>query len=206
LPRTGALCSCFVLKTTGTGRTALNTPLTDQAQTRHLAMLQRLAEIGMQLAERAAAEALQEPSAEIPKRRRPDPTLLFIRLSAMVRACITQQARLAAGKVPAAPRAQGQTGSDPRRHLVSAFLHDAIEDSPKPKPARAKIHHEVEAVIDEYLARDPELRHAGGEVIIEICEKFDIPYDTARMVDDLLLPPGQTRENYRASLEAPAPA
>jgi hypothetical protein len=98
------------------GRTAVNAIPPDHAPpdipARHIAMLQRLAEIGMQLAERAAAEALQAPpAAEAPKLRRPDPSLLFIRLSGMVRACITQQVRLAAGKLPAAPRERSGGGN-----------------------------------------------------------------------------------------------
>jgi len=162
---------------------------------RSVVMLQRLAEFGMQLAEHAAAEALQKPTAEAPKHRRPNPTLLFIRLSAMVRACITQQARLAAGKLPAKPRAPRQTSEDPRRHPISAFLHDAIEDSPKPKTARAEIHTAVEPIIDEYLASDPEMLYAGVQVVIEICQEFDIPYDLARLPDELLCPPGKSLPN-----------
>jgi hypothetical protein len=185
------------------GRTAVSTlPPNHEAPgriDRHLAMLQKLAECGMQLAERAAAEALQEPAADAPKRRRPDPNLLFIRLAAMVRACINQQARLAAGKIPAAPRKTAQTANDPRRHPISAFLHDAIEDSPKPKPARAEIHQAVEPLIDDYLALDPEKLRPGGEIAIEICKEFDIPYTVARMPDGLLIPPGREFGEYLAS-------
>jgi hypothetical protein len=92
------------------GLAAVNAIPPDHVSANHIAMLQRLAELGMQLAERAAAEALQAPPAEPAKHRRPDPSLLFIRLSGMVRACITQQVRLAAGKLPAAARERPATG------------------------------------------------------------------------------------------------
>jgi len=183
-------------KQPATGRTTLNalspTAAPADCTERHLAWLHRLAEIGMQLAERAAVEAQQPPSEDTPKQRRPDPALLFIRLSAMVRACIAQHARLAAGKIPAAPRTRRPTsppGSDPRRHPISAFLHDAIEDSPKPKEVRAEIHKQVEPIIDEYLASDPAMVHAGAGAVIEICQEFDIPYDPARMPAQLRYPP-----------------
>jgi hypothetical protein len=159
----------------------------------------------MQLAERAAAEVQKAPSEDTPKRRRPDPNLLFVRLSAMVRACIAQHARLAAGKIPAAPRARrptSQPGTDPRRHQISAILHDAIEDSPKPKEVRAEIHKAVEPIIDEYLASDPLMRHAGGSAVIDICQEFDIPFDPARMPAALRYPPGQ--EHFFAEDETAA--
>ncbi len=140
---------------------------------RMLVMLSRMAELGMQLAERAAADALQEPVADAPKPRRPDPTLLFIRLSAMVRACINQHVRLSAGQLPTQPR---KINEDPRRHLISTVLHDAIEGSSKPKAVRAEIHAAVPPIIDEYLASDPEMLHAGAQIAIEICRQFDIPY------------------------------
>jgi len=67
-----------------------------QDTARNIAILQRLAELGMQLAEQAAAEALRAPyAAEAGKHGRHDPTLLFIRLSAMVQGCITDRIRLA---------------------------------------------------------------------------------------------------------------
>jgi hypothetical protein len=178
------------------GRTNLNalppTPAPADRTEQHLDWLHRLGEIGMQLVERAAAEAQQPPSEDTPKQRRPDPALMIVRLSAMVRACIAQHARLAAGEIPAAPRTRrptSQPGSDPRRHPISAFLHDAIEDSPKPKEVRAEIHKQVEPIIDEYLASDPGMVHAGAGAVIEICQEFDIPYDPARMPAQLRYPP-----------------
>jgi hypothetical protein len=62
---------------------------------RDIAMLQRLAELGMQLAERTAMEALYAPHAA---EGRSDPSLLFIRLSNMVQGCITDRVRLAAAR------------------------------------------------------------------------------------------------------------
>jgi hypothetical protein len=125
-------------------------------------MLQRLAEIGMQLAERAAAEALQEPADDARKQKRPDPTLLFIRLSAMVRACINQQTRLAAGKMPPAPRPRSQTPPD-------------TTEATKPNPERTEIQRAVEPMINAYLEIDSELRHPGGTAILEVCQAFGIP-------------------------------
>jgi len=195
-----------------TGRTNLNafppTPAPADRTEQHLAWLHSLGEIGMQLVERAAAEAQQPPSEDTPKQRRPDPALLIVRLSAMVRACIAQHARLAAGKIPAAPRARrptSQPGSDPRRHPISAFLHDAIEDSPKPKEIRAEIHNAVEPIIDEYLASDPGMIHAGAGAVIEICQEFDIPYDLARMPADLRYPPGHKQFRLAEETNATGP-
>jgi len=136
-------------------------------------MLQRLAESGMQLAERAAAEALQEPADDAPKHRRPDPTLLFIRLSAMVRACINQYTRLAAGKIPPAPPL-----AKPRVRGTSA----SREDSPKPKADRTDIQRAVEPIINEYLEIDPELRLPGGKAIIEACQAFGITHTKGQAV------------------------
>jgi hypothetical protein len=153
LPTHSHPCLGYVTKTI-TGPTLLNAIPPADCTERHLATLQRLAEIGMQLAERAAAEALQEQAAETPKHRRPDPTLLFIRLSAMVRACITQHNRLAAGKIPPAPRATAA--------------------SPKPAADRTDIQRAVEPIINEYLEIDPDLRHPGGKAMIEAAQAFAI--------------------------------
>jgi hypothetical protein len=70
------------------------------------------------------------------------------------------------------------------------------EDTPKqrrPDPAllfiRAEIHKQVEPIIDEYLASDPGMVHAGAGAVIEICQEFDIPHDPARMPAQLRYPP-----------------
>jgi hypothetical protein len=120
------------------GRTAVNATPANAATAPHaadrtdrlLAMLHRLAEIGMQLAERAAAQALAEPLPRpegVPRSRRhgPDPSYVFVRLSRFVRETVALEARLAAGKLPRVPRAQAtpkgvDASAKPARHAPSA--------------------------------------------------------------------------------------
>ncbi len=99
-----------------------------------IAMLDRLAGYAMQLAERATQEALSEPAPPAgtkPSRARPDPRMVFLRLSATVRACLALKYRLAAGKLPAAPSAspaklQSEIESIVSKHLSNGHAASAL--------------------------------------------------------------------------------
>ncbi|HWK45846.1 MAG TPA: hypothetical protein VNT30_14085, partial [Stellaceae bacterium] len=75
---------------------------------RHLRMLQRLAEIGMELAEAVGRQALEQAKAAsepagTPQKAGPDLGLVFTRLSRAVRQTVALEARIAEG--PLTPRA-----------------------------------------------------------------------------------------------------
>ena len=67
----------------------------DPRTARHLAVLERLSEIGMALAEEIGREALAEPEEGQPRRSPGDLALVFARVSRAVRQTIALEARLA---------------------------------------------------------------------------------------------------------------
>jgi hypothetical protein len=144
------------------------------------------------IARRTAQEALQDP--QTPKTPGPDPRDVFNRLTRTIRDNLALEARIAAGKIPDAPREDPlpNPSSDPRRQPISAFVHDAIEDSTLPKATRAALHDRVEPILEDVLASDPEITRVGGELAAAICGHLGIPYKTSRMADELLVLPGQT--------------
>ncbi len=186
-------CSCFVQVTTLPGRTAVNamlpkpapaTQATDRTE-RLLAMLQRLAEIGMQLAERAAGQAFAEPpprpdSAPRSRRQGPDPRYVFIRLSRFVRETIALEARLAAGIIPRSARKASVT--HPGTQTLRQGINDVAKTSPHPRPAETGLRQQLDAFISGSLTAGPAAMPAPSR-------KVGLACDTARIHANILNQP-----------------
>ncbi|HWK45279.1 MAG TPA: hypothetical protein VNT30_11185, partial [Stellaceae bacterium] len=89
---------------------------------RHLRMLQRLAEIGMELAEAVGRQALEQAKAasepaETPRQPGPDLGLVFTRLSRSVRQTVALEARIA--EEPLTPRAVSAAALDKQAERVA---------------------------------------------------------------------------------------
>jgi len=161
-------------------------------------MLQELAELGMQLARLAVQQAQQEQATEPPRLRRADPSLVFLRLSSAIRDTIVLKTRLAAGILPAPPRppreantqpiAAAQQPQDPRRALILRYFREAI-DLTRQKSKIATNQQIVETHIDAELAKDPDHRRPGRDILLRICKSLDLPFYASRIHSDLLRPP-----------------
>ncbi len=167
---------------------------------RDLDMLQELAELGMQLARLAVQQAQQEQATEPPRPKRADPSLVFLRLSSAIRDTIVLKTRLAAGILPAPPRppreaktqpqpiAAAQQPQDPRRALILRYFREAI-DLTRQKSKIATNQQVVETHIDAELAKDPDHRRPGRDILLRICKSLDLPFYASRIHSDLLRPP-----------------
>jgi hypothetical protein len=185
----------------------------DDRTTRHLAMCAELADLAMQLARATAARALADQAApEAPPSTQPlepapasgpaahparatapratlscprqiDPALLFTRLAAVVRDCITLEARLAAGLAPTrGTRPRACLPADPRRDLLREILRRAIEHH----PARAALNREIPARLEQHLEADPDQTLHPTEILEKICDEFQIEPDWANLPDEYL--------------------
>jgi len=176
---------------------------------RDLDMLQELAELGMQLAHLATQQALQDqasPSTETPRLKRPDPRLIFLRLSHAIRQTIILKTRLAAGILPPPPRPPRASKpqpsemeaphkpEDPRRPLILRYFREGI-DLAGQKSKIATSHQIVEDHIDAELAKDPRRRLPGRTILLNICKSLDLPFYASRMHNDLRRP----RANAKAA-------
>jgi hypothetical protein len=160
-----------------------------------IAMLQRLAELGMQLAELAAARALVEAqpenqASEPGRRPRTDPSLLFTRLARTVRDTIAQKVSLTPRTTPAESPAAAKTRKDPRRPFIAAEFDRAVATSDYPKIDRPALRREIDDRLTEALAADPDCLVAGGEFVMTICKEFGLDFDIAQFADEVLVPPG----------------
>jgi hypothetical protein len=166
-------------------------------------MLQELAELGMQLARLAVEQAQQDQAAEPPRPGRADPRLIFLRLSSAIRETIVLKTRLAAGILPPAPRPPREPKTqpqhieaphqpeDPRRPLILRYFSEGI-DLTRQKSKIATSRQIVENHIDAELAKDPEARLAGRDILLKICKSLDLPFYANRMHSDLLRRAPQT--------------
>ena len=115
-----------------------------------------------------------------------DPALLFTRLAAVVRDCITLEARLAAGLAP--PRGKTTHASaltlpaDPRRTLLREILRRAIEHH----PARAALNRDITTRLEEHLEADPDQALHPTQILEFICDEFQIEPDWANLPDEYL--------------------
>ncbi len=195
-----SLKTCFIPDTTASGDKALNaiipkaSPQAPELTARDLDMLQELAELGMQLARLAVQQAQQDQATE-PRPRRADRHLIFIRLSTTIRETIVLRTRLAAGILPPPPRVpKGQPTEalnkpeDARRPLILRYFRDGI-DLTQQKSKIATSQQIIETHIDAELAKDPDHRLAGRDILLKICKSLDLPFYANRMPGDLLRPP-----------------
>jgi hypothetical protein len=188
------------------GRKPLNAilPNAPELSDRDLDMLQELAELGMQLARLAVQQAQQDEAAEPPRPRRADPRIIFLRLSNTIRETITLKTRLAAGILPPPPRPPREPKTQPqpqpqpteaspepqdaRRPLILRYFREGI-DLTRQKSKIATSQQIVENHIDAELAKDPEARLPGRDILLKICKSLDLPFYANRMHSDLLRRP-----------------
>ncbi len=172
---------------------------------RHLAMLQRLSEIGMALAcavgERALAaltppatperapetdpapEPEPEPAPIRPGPGRADPALVFARLAGTVRQCIALEARLAAGPLPAPRGRAAPRPYDPRRDEVRRVVHLAAKaDGIHP----AALRREIEERLDAELDADPDGETEIEDITGAILEDLGLGRNLAKQPDEVL--------------------
>jgi hypothetical protein len=175
-------------------------PQAPELNSRDLDMLQELAELGMQLARLAVQQAQQDPATE-PRPRGADPRLIFLRLSSAIRETLALKTRLAAGILPPPPRPAREPKAQPneapqrledaRRPLILRYFREGI-DLTRQKSKIATSQQIVEAHIDAELAKDPDHRLPGRDILLKICKSLDLPFYANRMPSALLRPP-QTR-------------
>jgi len=171
-------------------------------------MLQRFAELTMQLAEQVAREALEETTSNTENRpRRADPRLIFLRLSRTIRDTIILKIRLAAGLPPEVPRTRRNPApppapeaaqapaiqaaappEDPRRPHIIRYFREAI-DITRQKRKTPITHQHIEDRINTALANDPHRTLPGGTILRSICKSLELPFYASRMHTDLLRPP-----------------
>jgi hypothetical protein len=192
-------------------------------------MCAELADLGMQLARRAASIALanwaepeESPAAEPPPEPAPeppaakplraaglsvralackssDPALIFTRLVASVRDCIALEVRLAAGPATTNRGTTLALRADPRRAPLRDIFHRITEHHPD----RTELVRETTARIDEDLAADPDRILDLSNIFFGICENLGIEPDLATLPDEFL---GFTYEPpARAGATAKAP-
>jgi len=167
---------------------------------RHLRMLQRLAEIGMELAEAVGRQALEQAKAAsepagTPQKAGPDLGLVFTRISRAVRQTVALEARIAEG--PLTPRA------------VSAALdrqaeRAALAETDRRRRRKAQVGRIVKQAINAELTgikayqRERELRerlededvetdigdHPIGEIIARICWDLGLDPNWRRWAED----------------------
>ncbi len=172
-------------------------PKAPELNPRDLDMLDELAELGMQLA-RLAVQQAQQDQAEPPRPRRPDRHLIFLRLSSAIRDTLVLRTRLAAGILPPPPRLPREPKTlpaeashqpeDARRALILRYFREGI-DLTRQKSRIATSPQIIETHIDAELAKDPDHRLPGRDMLQKICRSLDLPFYANRIPGDLLRPP-----------------
>jgi len=168
---------------------------------RHLRMLQRLAEIGMELAEAVGRQALEQAKAasepaETPRQPGPDLGLVFTRLSRSVRQTVALEARIA--EEPLTPRAVSAAALDKQAERV------ALAETDRRHRRKAQVGRIVKQAINAELTgikayqRERELRerlededvetdigdHPIGEIIARICWDLGLDPNWRRWAED----------------------
>ncbi len=118
------------------------------------------------------------PTLRAPSCKPVCPALLFTRLAATVRDCITLEARLTAGPARAPPARP----ADPRR----AALHETFRYVTESGPDSAERLRDTTARLDQTLAADPNQTIAPPEIFATICEDLGLDIDLATLPDEYL--------------------
>ncbi len=156
--------------------------------TRHMGQCQRLAELGMALAEAAAARAqiaLAEPPpapqqngpAPIPPRA-PHPATLFAQLAHAVRQAIRLEGRIVAGH---AATLAVNNQADPRR----AKIRRAIRQAAIGHFGRVDLCRKADERLEAELALDPDGTTSLPDLLEPICHDFGIELDYEKLAADL---------------------
>jgi hypothetical protein len=159
-------------------------------------MLQELAELGMQLARLAVQQAQQDQATE-PRPKRADRHLIFIRLSTAIRETLILKTRLGAGLLPPPPRPPREPKTPPpeaphrledaRRPLILRYFREGI-DLTRQKSKIATSQQIIETHIDAELAKDPDHRRPGRDILLRICKSLNLPFYASRIPPELLRP------------------
>jgi len=130
---------------------------------------------------RRAIKSYAHPPTTQPRPEKPATAAqIFVRLTAAVRACITLEARLAAGTAGTARAAPRH--SDPRR----APLLDGFRLITKNHPDRIDLLRQATADLDEDLAADPGQERDIPEIFFAIADDLGIQIDLATLPDQYL--------------------
>ena len=159
----------------------------DSRNSRHLAMLEKMAEIAMALACAAAEKArvhLENPAPEPGQPNGPDPALAFTRLARTVRQIIALEAYIA----DPTPKAPPRDLAEPR-----AIIAEAVRDCADADPAATKRHGPTRTQIHERIDADDITRLIGrnanvAEIIERICNSLGIHFDITQQPVENLLP------------------
>ncbi len=155
----------------------------EERTARQLRMVRRLTELGMQLAEAAAAKAardLAEEAPDTPKPKGPDPALSFARYCTVVRQCIALETRILAG--PAQPGGRRKPPYDVRRNLLKRVFTEGTQRHHDGKEAARTL---IEAG-EEALAADPEGRKQIYDIVWDACKTTGITIDKGTLHDEML--------------------
>ncbi len=158
---------------------------------RHLFVCQRLTELGMKLAEAAAARAemafaqlppgpeqQNDPAPRPP--RGPHPATLFNQLASAVRQAIKLECRIVAGH---AATLGAQTQADPRR----AKIRLAIRHATAGRRDRAKTREDADAMLETELALDPDGTTPLPDLLGTMCEDLAFSLDYEKLATDLAI-------------------
>ncbi len=185
-------------------------PMTD------IRVLERLIALSMQLADLAFRQAHQEDKAtdekaESPEQpakqpRRPgraDSRQIFLRLRRAIMETIAFKNRLIAGLLleeaharrKAAPRPTPEPLSapaerspeDPRRPHIVRYVRQVIGIAQKRRKTPITLQ-EVDTQIDAELAKDPNRRLQGRQIVLNLCKSLDIPFHANLMSRELFRP------------------
>jgi hypothetical protein len=170
------------------GTDADDPPETQEERTaRQVGMCRRLADLGMQLAEAAAAKALaaaEDEDPEVPRAKSrasgPDPAISFARYCTTVRQCITLEARLLAG--PSQSKRSRKPPYDVRRNLLKRVFTEGTIRQHDAKEAASTL---IEAG-EEALAADPEGKKQIFDIVWESCKTTGIKIDKGTLHDEML--------------------
>jgi hypothetical protein len=130
-----------------------------------------------------------------------DPAVLFTRFAAVVRDCISLEARLTAGANTTSRAATLQLRADPRRAPLREAFHDAIKNHPD----RADLQRETATRLDEQLANDPDQTIDLGRLFFTICDELGLEPDLAQLPDKFLTWAVETTNPDEAVTNAPYP-
>jgi len=169
---------------------SLSRPVTQEDRTaRQLRMCEEMAELGMNLARKAAQDAAARQSADPAAGDRrstlgktTDPATLFTRLCSAIRQAIALEARLAAGQKPNRKVTGPALPADSRRATLRQVFFHVTERNPN----RVEIRRATSARLDEELAEDPDGKIHIGDLFTKICEDLAVEIDLATLPDALL--------------------
>ena len=165
-----------------------NPPPEDPAErkARHLAMLRDLAELGMNLARKAAEKADEDLERDDTQAQpgKPDHNLTFNRHARAVRDTIALESRIASDTPSRrAPPYRPAASSDPRRPLLRRALHQAAHA----EPDRAQLCRAIDERIEQELLADPAQDTPAGSVLAAISRHLDLSIDPSKLSDELLV-------------------